>query len=345
MLIGFNSRRSSRKLNRAAAEIQQLETRALLAGNVLASINNSATVSIKGDNAANDITVAVDAGGMVTITGNNGTTINGNPDATFDPADLKNLRIDLRGGADKLTVEVNADTTVSGYVRINTGTGKDVVSVVTTSQLTVSKGLSINLGSGDDALSIQGAAGLSLGEAMKINGGSGNDAIAVVNEQQATGLTTAQRKKVDVSVNGGAGDDQIALDDLDVGHNLTVSGGGGNDKMAIGGTTATSVAGSARIRGGDGKDTLSVSGSVTIDKRLALNLGAGADDLVVVDGATIRVTGNAKVKGGPGTDNGPDPATIATDFGGSAKVTGFEGTDPMADDLAAILAVVNGLIA
>ena len=187
MLIGFNSRRGSRKSNRVAAEIQQLETRALLAGNVMASRANDGSVSIKGDKAANELTIALDDAGMVTITGNNGTTINGNPDATFDGTTLNNLRISLKGGADKLTVEVNADATVPGRVRISTGTGKDVVSVVNDSQLTVTKALSVNLGSGDDALSIQGDAGFALGNALRINGGAGNDVIGVVKESQATG--------------------------------------------------------------------------------------------------------------------------------------------------------------
>ena len=155
-----------------------------------------------------------------------------------------------------------------------------------------------------------------------------------------------------VIIKGGAGDDQIAASELDVGHNLTVDGGRGNDKMAASGdTSALSVAGNARIKGGpgSGKDTLSVEGDVTIDKRLTVKLGAGNDDLAFVEGAKLTATvKGGRVKGGPGkADNAPDPETLRTDgqlVGDKVKFTGFEDTNPVADDLATILAVVNGLI-
>ncbi len=326
MLIGFNSRRGSRKSNRVAAEIQHLETRALLAGNVLATISDNGTVFIRGDNAANDVTIDVD-GDVVTITGNNGTTINGQDVDDFDAVDLNNLRISLRGGADKLTVNVNDAPTdsIPGRVRISAGSGADVVCINTIAELTITKGLSINLGNGNDALSIQGEAGLSLANALRINGGSGNDTIGVVNVMQAD----AVGNDGDMIFRGGAGNDQFALSELTVSHNLTVESGVGDDQVAV---SELAVAGNARITTGVGNDTLSAEGAISIDGNLRVSLGAGNDDLSVAEDIDLSVTGNARINGGPGKDNeNTDEPTKR-----------FENDDdPVADDFATIIERVN----
>jgi hypothetical protein len=105
-------------------EMESLENRQMLAGNVSAVITGAGNLVVTGDGAANEIDVAIDSTGQVSITGNAGTTV-----------DIGNL----------------ATAQVSGDVRINLGGGDDVVSLYGVDSSAPIRNVSINTGTGDDS--------------------------------------------------------------------------------------------------------------------------------------------------------------------------------------------------
>lgn len=62
-------------------------------------------VTVTGDAGGNDITVTQNPNGTVTVTGNNGTTVNGQPSVTTTAPVTGKLKVDTKGGDDKVVVD------------------------------------------------------------------------------------------------------------------------------------------------------------------------------------------------------------------------------------------------
>jgi hypothetical protein len=75
-------------------------------GNVMVgAVTPGGDVNINGDLGNNDITITQNADGTVTVTGNNGTTVNGGASHTTTNPVTGEIDVDTRGGDDKVTVD------------------------------------------------------------------------------------------------------------------------------------------------------------------------------------------------------------------------------------------------
>jgi hypothetical protein len=104
-------------------QLESLETRDLMAGDVTARVTNGNLV-VLGDAAANTVEIRQLAGGKFQITGSDATTINGKASAKFNVTG--DVSINMRGGNDVLQLGTNAAVTqVKGDINVHMGAGTD----------------------------------------------------------------------------------------------------------------------------------------------------------------------------------------------------------------------------
>ena len=175
--------------------VERLQARVLLAGDVTAAVTNGFLV-IRGDDAANELTIERISGDRVQVTGATGTTING----LTQPAVLrvrKGYDIATGGGDDKLTViglnafgryeirmdlGIGNDTLVASNLlaqRIHAG-GGDGNDSITVRNSRSRRGSGVGGGAGDDTLVLEN---LRFGNGSCIDGGTGNDILQESNNR------------------------------------------------------------------------------------------------------------------------------------------------------------------
>src|SRR5690349_13380959 len=121
--------------------LECLESRAMLAGNVLASVNSAGNLTITGTNAANQIEITQLAANSYLITGTD-TTVNGETEFQVDNV-RGSLTVDLKGGADTFTftgaVDEDFSSSFTGSILILGGSGNDTIAIsnVAAANLTV----------------------------------------------------------------------------------------------------------------------------------------------------------------------------------------------------------------
>ena len=130
-------------------DVQSLEQRQLLAGNVVAAINGAGDLSIVGDNNGNEINVEINVSGDVTVTGLNGTTVD---DSQLVGSEVTgDVSIDLRDGDNVLDLTSTTNTFLED-VRIRTGSGADEITV---EDIRASGGFVLSSGDGDDVVVVE----------------------------------------------------------------------------------------------------------------------------------------------------------------------------------------------
>ena len=175
--------------------VEQLQARVLLAGDVTAAVTNGFLV-IRGDDAANELTIERISGDRVQVTGATGTTING----LTQPAVLrvrKGYDIATGGGDDKLTViglnafgryeirmdlGIGNDTLVARNLlaqRIHAG-GGDGNDSITVRNSRSRRGSGVGGGAGDDTLVLEN---LRFGNGSCIDGGTGKNVLQETNNR------------------------------------------------------------------------------------------------------------------------------------------------------------------
>lgn len=169
-------------------------TGAAVANNVQARVEGSLLV-IAGDNAANRIVVARNAGGDVIVTGQNGTKINGVTSARFRRLQLNAVEMEMGNGND----------------------------IVTLRGLQIANDLYVNLGAGADRLTVPAAASIIVGDNVAIEGGAGNDVVRI------DGAMVGQ----DLYVDGGIGVLNANIIGTVVGFNVTLIADDANDVMNV----------------------------------------------------------------------------------------------------------------
>lgn len=246
-------------------KLESLDGRIVPAGNVMASAGE--VLEIRGDAAANQVTVTQTADGIVTVSGQNGTLINGRASVRFAGARLEKTDIRLFGGADSLTVN---NLRVSVDQNVEMGAGNDVVVLndaraganvsvktedgfdrVTATGVVAGGDFFIDTAEGRSAVSVRGT---TVGKSLTVIGKNSADAVAV------SGVTTGEDMKIEV----GEGDDRVELTNARVGKNLGVDADKGNDFVSV---TKVSVASDAVFLGGDALDTFRKRG-VTAGQKL-----------------------------------------------------------------------------
>ena len=314
--------RSRNPLAAAVESIQVLENRALLAGNVLASLSGG-NLSVTGDAADNQIEVTV-ANNQVVLRGLSNTTINGST-ALF-------------------VIAANTDT-APGNITIQTGAGNDTV--IFSRNVKVSGSTWLDGGAGDDALSASGA---TFRQTVSIYGRAGNDTISVQN-------TTTEGL---LRIKGNSGDDLISLTNLTANGEIRIKGNSGADGVSLNNVTANSstkintgtdddnlvirastLNGALQIRTRQSSDMLLMDGN-TVGGPALINMGRTSDSLLIRNINTFNRPFH--VHAGDGNNDEVDPGA-ATVFNASHSVSKSEGSTVSASQTARIDAPTTGLIA
>ena len=175
--------------------LEKLQARELLAGDVTAAVTNGFLV-VRGDDAANELTIERISGDRVRITGATGTTING----LTQPAILrvrKGYDIATGGGDDKLTV-IGLNAVGRYEIRMDLGAGNDVLVAsnllaqrihagggngndsITIRNSRSRRGSGVGGGAGDDTLVLEN---LRFGNGSCIDGGTGKNTVTQTNNR------------------------------------------------------------------------------------------------------------------------------------------------------------------
>ena len=151
--------------------LEKLQIRELLAGDVTAAVTNGFLV-VRGDDAANELTIERVSGDRVRVTGATGTTING----LTQPAILKVRKgydIATGGGDDKLTV-IGLNAVGRYEIRMELGAGNDTL---VASNL-VAQRIHSNGEAGNDSITVRNSRSW---RGSGVGGGAGDDTIVLEN--------------------------------------------------------------------------------------------------------------------------------------------------------------------
>ncbi len=246
----------SRQNRSAALFTEALEDRALLAANISLL---AGTLTIAGDNAANNFTVSV-TGDVYTITANAGGNLTVTSDDTGTAA-----------GSGTTTVTIGAAPLNVTNLQIGFGTSTDSITFAS-----LADPVTVSGGSGADTItSGNSGATFSLGASLVVNTSGQNVTFS--------GFETAS---------GGTGADQFSVT---AANSVSLVGGAGNDTF----TVAAGITLTGSIDGTSGNDTLNLAtanASVTLNGSDANGLAAGAGAVTGVSGGfshvdTLNATG------------------------------------------------------
>jgi hypothetical protein len=287
--------------------VEPLEGRAMLAGNVLASVSLAGDLTVTGDASSNNISIHFDTTtGSYLITGTN-TTING----SSTTVNVNGLAMAATGAA------------FTGAMNINMAGGNDVVAVAgdhSTAASVLHSSLSVDGGIGNDSITIDQMA--TEGE-LTVTGGDGNDKISLTNTNCVA----------TISISGGAGNDSIVVDTLAEfdGIGIIIDTGADNDNLAVSHATTN---GSMLVSGGLGKDKfalsdLDVSGALQVSASTSASNKDDGDkvsiDSATVDSLDVNVVGHSHQQIAisnvtVGVTSGSGLATITADGTGSVDL-------------------------
>ena len=312
--------------------LEKLQARELLAGDVTAAVTNGYLV-VRGDDAANELTIERITGNRVRVTGTNGTTING----LSEPAILrvrKGYDIATGGGDDNLTV-IGLNAVGRYEIRMDLGAGNDILVASNllaqrihagggdgNDSLTVRnsrsrRGSGVGGGSGDDIMILEG---LRFGNGSCIDGGTGRNTVQQTNNRfgvRFTQLNTDPNAPSDVeNVAPVANNDSVSLavgatTQINVLSNDTDSTGAIDPKTVVIVTQPT--AGAASVDATTGVITYTHNGSSARTDSLTYTV---KDDKGLVSNiATVSISI---------LDNSTPPASVSDSFsvinGGSTTV-------------------------
>lgn len=222
----------------------------LAAGNVQVS-TSAVDVDIDGDSAANELSIAYDGDRRISVTGANGTTVNGGASATVAVSGKLDIR--LRDGDDRI---VMIGVVLPDDVRVDLGAGRDVFRCHESSM----EGLSVTGDAGVDDIIAQL---VTVRGDLKLQGRDGRDTINLA-FIDIGGKT---------SLDGGAEDDTFRLDALSPSGPFSLSAGGGNDAVLV----LSSQFAAQTAFDLDASDDRITMNSVTADKAVVIDGGGGAD--------------------------------------------------------------------
>ena len=295
--------------------VEALERRLCLACTIDADDD---TLTIRGDDAANAVTLTLDGAGHVAV------VCDGAAEEQFDG--IKAIDIRTRGGDDSVTLLATGELTEKLELNLNLGNGNDVADLEFAA-IADKLELEADLGGGNDTLSVNlDQEILSKGKVeMAVSGGGGDDVWNLsANEVRS-------KAKLQATFEGGGGDDTMETflgDPIDEKAHVQIfaAGGGGNDTLSVDAVmfgTGANIADGAKLQvhldGGAGTDTLEAfyEGDVAGMLQLHLNGGGGADTAEV--DATANVTGKGKVQVQVNGEGGDDNLTLNLDSTGSTR--------------------------
>jgi hypothetical protein len=249
---------------RAVLAVQTLEGREVPAGNVVASLSGAGLLTLVGDNASNALTIRV-TGASVTVTGNAGTTVNGQASVTA-AAVVRGVQATMNGGDDAVRIDPAANLLLSGPVTVNLGPGNNTLGLLTAGRLT--------LGS------------------LSVTGGTGNDLVTVAGGAGRGNLITGAAQ---ISLGDGA--NVVALGRLGVGSAVSITTGAGADTLAVG---ASNFAGTFSADLGAGINAVRIADQVgtvaPVNFRGAVSIHTRGGNDTLVLGRAVTAGGNANTQ-------------------------------------------------
>lgn len=277
-------------------ELEQLESRTLLACTITQSF--SGAVTIRGDNLANDVTVVDHGDGSVDFDCDA---------ASLSATDVIRVRIQTRGGDDTVNYSADADLEGGANLRVDLGLGNDtaVVDLSDDGAVTSLDDITLDVlgGAGDDDIDVA-LGGLDAADVdAVISAGAGNDVVGIFLDGNLVGsyllldvLGGAGADLIDMVTQDDAGDPRaIGIDDGSVLDSI-LDGGSGNDDVYMDLVFADDSLGEAvlDVRGGSGNDDLTLltfneAGDAATDVLVdaELNGGRGYDTADVTDNVVV----------------------------------------------------------
>lgn len=303
--------------------LEQLENRQMLAGNVVATLNDAGDLKISGDDLDNDVFVIFEEG-QISVSGENGTTVNGKSFESFFAEELRDVTIRMRDGDDSLNI--TAGSPMMRNVTVDMGTGVDSL---TSGGLNTSGNVSLKLGSGkkgsEQSLTLRGSHASSermIGGNLTITGGADRDVLMVGDD---SGIAQVAGK---TSINMGGGANEVKVENLQGQNNLKIGGGSGEDVVILTGDD-WEIAANVSINTGAGVDdvTLELKGGDFDNPNIAfvvggnakINTGGAADDVTLNN---FQTEGNLNIKIGSGDKDGDQRLSISGGDVGSTPLAG-----------------------
>lgn len=364
------SKNHSRKMRHRPLFVEGLEQRAMLAGNVTASVSGQ-TLFIRGNNLDNGIVITQTGATSYQVTGipvSGATTVNGG--AAFLAGNVRNFDIDLFGGNDVLGIGNNtaylADlsneatggpdpgpgavgdaVSIRGYANIRMGTGNDAVGM----QLTTPSGVLVQTGAGSDAVAVE----------------AGNEGVLTIitdtGDQKTDASDFARVRGVTLTgaltVTTLAGDDEVDLNNVSASFIGVYPGIGGTipgvtDHDLVFGSFLTSkssvdvvtlvgdddvelssiLSKNVFIDTGEGNDYASLE---SVNLKTATILGQGGDDHIDIFGAGSLISIYLTIDSGSGNDGvhlfGNSEEEVPFVVGGASIITGRGNDGLFVEDL------------
>ena len=280
--------------DRRKLRLESLERRAMLAGNIQASVIGS-KLFLTGDNLDNNVAVVSLGAGRYAVAGI-GTTVNGGPGVFVTPRPVAHLSANLQGGNDGLGLGNSAvalfDLADQLFLDLEDQLGVDAATLqllidaaTTVDDFSLSGSLTVVGGAGDDVVAVIGNIGgsvvVSLGTASEmganafgmdgqsLTGGRGTvgGSLSVVGDGQADGVFIANTQvRGSVSASLGSGRNDFGLTSSSVAGGLSVVGGANNDFVSLDFST---ISGHVGVVLGNGEvNSLTLGSGVTEDERL-----------------------------------------------------------------------------
>ncbi|MBL8810104.1 MAG: peptidylprolyl isomerase [Planctomycetaceae bacterium] len=294
------------------ARVEHLESRSLLAGNVVASLNGS-HLTLTGDTADNTVEIAVN-GNEVQVRGLNSTTINGGTAVFVAAANTDtltgNVLINLGNGNDSAVFARNVK--LNGLVSVVGGNGNDSLS---STGATFNRNVAFLGGAGNDTFSLQDS---TTNAALLIYGEAGNDLISL------TDMTV----NGPVIIKGHAGDDGVSLNNVSGTGSIGMETGLGEDDVTVRNST---LGGTLVIKTRQGQDAVMLDEN-TFNGIVSVNTGRSNDALDIRDKNTFNkplhvLMGDSRRNENGDITNG-DQANIATQniFNAGKRIRSEEGS-------------------
>ena len=277
-----NARKRANKAVESERVIEHLETRAMLTGNVIASLNGS-HLTVSGDAADNAIDVTI-LNGQIQLRGLSNTTIN--------------------GGAGPFIVATGTDT-ITGNVVVRMAGGND--SVAFSRGIKFEKSVDVYGEAGNDSIATNG---VTFKSDVFLRGYAGNDTISMQDTTVDGSLYLHGQEDNDlfslktVTLNGNTeikghdGDDGVSLNAVTSNGTLEIKTGRGDDDVTIRNSTISS---SLLIKTKQDSDAVMLDDN-TFGGRVHVNLGRDNDGVMVRNTNTFN--GAFSVQGGDSRQNG-----------------------------------------
>ncbi|WP_425615829.1 hypothetical protein NA78x_005760 [Anatilimnocola sp. NA78] len=312
-------RKSVAKSSRFQPRVESLEDRLNLAGAVTALLAGP-SLFLNGNNLDNEIRIEGTAAGAFTVSGVNGTTLNGVNNGSLNFTKIQNIFVDLRNGNDVATVvsaqlagmlrfvggngndellfgEFNNENQTIANLQAIMGEGNDFVEVEGENNFSVPGSVLATLGNGNNTFDIDPNVNLTLG-VTSITAGTGFDFLDF-------GDGTVNAKSMALSL--GSGGSNVFLDgEVTITGALTVIAGAGDDNVnpGDGGGTNFVLNGSAAFNLGDGNNSVDFEHTnTTITGALSVVTGSGNDsitsfgnNLTVLAASLITGNGNDTIQ-------------------------------------------------